>query len=86
MFSIMKMIHKAFITAHKFTAGLLKYTPDMACFYKSNGKFIQEIYTGWRGTLPYFLVREAQKFFVRVPSSKKPKDARIGTSFTRSDS
>ena len=33
-------------TAHKFTAGLLKYTPDMACFTNPTVNSYKKIYTG----------------------------------------
>ncbi len=64
-------------TAHKFTAGLLKYTPDMACFTNPTVNSYKRFIPGYEAPCYISWSESNRSLLVRVPSSKKPGDARI---------
>lgn len=64
-------------TACKFTAGLLKYTPDMACLTNPTVNSYKRFIPGYEAPCYISWSESNRSLLVRVPSSRKGYDARI---------
>lgn len=64
-------------TACKFVAGLLKYTPDMACLTNPTVNSYKRFTPGYEAPCYISWSESNRSLLVRVPSSRKGNDARI---------
>lgn len=64
-------------TAYKFTAGILKYTPDMACLTNPTVNSYKRFVPGYEAPCYISWSERNRSLLVRIPSSRKDSDARI---------
>ena len=64
-------------TAYKFIAGLLKYTPDMACLTNPTVNSYKRFIPGYEAPCYISWSESNRSLLVRVPSSRKGNDARV---------
>jgi glutamine synthetase len=72
-----KMPSKLSDTANKFIAGLLKYTPDMACLTNPTVNSYKRFTPGYQAPCYISWSERNRSLLVRVPATKQEADARV---------
>lgn len=69
--------HNLSDTARKFTAGILKYTPDMACLTNPTVNSYKRLIPGYEAPCYISWSERNRSLLVRIPATKKRGDAKI---------